>query len=812
MKKFISTFLALLIFTSPVLAKIKAQQIPDVLIEGTVLTLKDKNLHSKTNPLKVQVVTIDGSITELTPFLDKTGKEAKILMPLIPDVVGELAQIIIKISGGSIAASSPAEFARILSKKPSGFQGEAIDANIASSQTSIPATSGIGLILEGPAGPAGPSGAAGAAGAQGANGAPGPAGPIPVAYPGANIVGPVAQAIAFTGNLAGDVTGPMGTTAIANSVVTGKQLNGGYVAAAGVVADGDSIQTAISKLDGNIQANDADNLAIHGLLGTPTSSNTANEIVERDASGDFSAGIITAVGFSGPLTGAVTGDVLGNVTGDLTGQVLTSTQSNITNLPALANVGTATTFAGAVTAPQFNGPLSGAVTGNVTGDLTGQVSTPTQSSITTLPALVSAGTAGITTNFAGPVAAPQGFAGNIAGNLTGTVVTPTQNSIATMTGLTNVGTAGIQTQFQGPVRGNQGFIGNITGDVTGNVNGNVNGNATNASNATNVTGASQPGITSLGGIAQLGSFGNTANFAGSINVAQNANVVGALTAGTLNASGTITASKFVGNLQGNVLTAAQPNITSLAALANVGTSTTFAGQVTATQFNGPLNGNATTATDATNAANVTGASQPAITTLANLANVNTSTTFTGTVTAAGFSGPITGAVTGDVTGNVSGTAAALDGTTGTGTLTYNDGATNFNTVLTATGATNVTLPTSGTLVTNTSPTPIAVAGATKNLSVEGTLIAGINYALNVANLNFFHLTTTAAADLKTLTGGTPGQRLTIVFEGNSVDLVDDNTRSANTINLSGSYAPSIDDTIELIFDGTSWYELMRSNN
>lgn len=44
------------------------------------------------------------------------------------------------------------------------------------------------------------------------------------------------------------------------------------------------------------------------------STNTANTVVIRDASGNFSAGTITAT-----LTGNVTGDVTGNVTGNVTG-------------------------------------------------------------------------------------------------------------------------------------------------------------------------------------------------------------------------------------------------------------------------------------------------------------------------------------------------------------------------------------------------------------------------------------------------------------------------------------------------------------
>ena len=51
------------------------------------------------------------------------------------------------------------------------------------------------------------------------------------------------------------------------------------------------------------------------IIDAKTSSNTASTLVERDASGNFSAGTITA-----SLTGNVTGNVTGDVTGDLTGK------------------------------------------------------------------------------------------------------------------------------------------------------------------------------------------------------------------------------------------------------------------------------------------------------------------------------------------------------------------------------------------------------------------------------------------------------------------------------------------------------------
>ena len=70
----------------------------------------------------------------------------------------------------------------------------------------------------------------------------------------------------------------------------------------------------------------ADQSYIIDLIGgTATSANTANTVVKRDGSGNFSAGTITA-----DLTGNVTGNLTGNVTGDVTGNV-TGTVSSLSN-------------------------------------------------------------------------------------------------------------------------------------------------------------------------------------------------------------------------------------------------------------------------------------------------------------------------------------------------------------------------------------------------------------------------------------------------------------------------------------------------
>jgi hypothetical protein len=59
------------------------------------------------------------------------------------------------------------------------------------------------------------------------------------------------SAATFTGSLSGDVTGGQSTTAIADSVVTGKLITG-FVSGAGTVSATDTVLQAIDKLDGNV--------------------------------------------------------------------------------------------------------------------------------------------------------------------------------------------------------------------------------------------------------------------------------------------------------------------------------------------------------------------------------------------------------------------------------------------------------------------------------------------------------------------------------------------------------------------------------
>ncbi len=69
--------------------------------------------------------------------------------------------------------------------------------------------------------------------------------------------------------------------------------------------------------------------SINTTINAATSNNTVSTLVKRDASGNFSAGTITAAltgNVTGDVTGNLTGNVVGNVTGNLTGNASTTTK------------------------------------------------------------------------------------------------------------------------------------------------------------------------------------------------------------------------------------------------------------------------------------------------------------------------------------------------------------------------------------------------------------------------------------------------------------------------------------------------------
>ena len=66
--------------------------------------------------------------------------------------------------------------------------------------------------------------------------------------------------------------------------------------------------------------------------------------------------------------------------------------------------------------------------------------------------------------------------------------------------------------------------------------------------------------------------------------------------------------------------------------------------------------------------------------------------------------------------------------------------------------------------------------------------------------------------IATITGGINGMNLTLTFVDALITLTDNNTSTANTINLSAAFTSTANDIVKLEFDGTSWREASRSVN
>lgn len=69
-----------------------------------------------------------------------------------------------------------------------------------------------------------------------------------------------------------------------------------------------------------------------------------------------------------------------------------------------------------------------------------------------------------------------------------------------------------------------------------------------------------------------------------------------------------------------------------------------------------------------------------------------------------------------------------------------------------------------------------------------------------------------ANTIATITGGSTGQELTLIFVDTNVTITDTDAHTANTVDLSAAFTSADDTVLKLIFDGTSWYEISRSVN
>jgi mucin-19 len=364
-----------------------------------------------------------------------------------------------------------------------------------------------------------------------------------------------------------------------------------------------------------------------------------------------------------PNIGAATGTSL-SVTGTVTaastvGGVITGSSSSVTGTQTAASTvggvitGSSVSVSGNVTAGNVNSNVYGttvSASGTVTAASTvGGVITGSSSSVTGTQTAAST-VGGVITGSSSSVTGTQTAASTVGGVITGSSssVTGSQTAASTVGGVIT----GSSTSVTGSQTAASTVGGVITGSsvsVTGNVdavsfNGNVYGTTVSASG--NITGGNL--LTSGSG----GAISGTGNITGG-------NI---LTAGNVSATGNVTASWLIGNIQGSVNAPGAnteiifndggvSNATAGFTFNKTSNLVTVGGNVNATNFNGNVFGTSVSASGTVTAASTVGG-----------VITGSSASVTGTVTAASTVGGVITGSTASLSGNV--TAANLVLTTG----------------------------------------------------------------------------------------------------------------------------------------------------
>jgi hypothetical protein len=149
----------------------------------------------------------------------------------------------------------------------------------------------------------------------------------------------------------------------------------------------------------------------------------------------------------------------------------------------------------------------------------------------------------------------------------------------------------------------------------------------------------------------------------------------------------------------------------------------------------------------------------------------------------------------------------------TSNITTNTNNINSNDTDIATNAGNITTN-AGNITTNISnitanANEISYLKAKQTINLSGaTSFNSENKSLTLLN------DSSGPGTLNTITGAEEGQKIVIIFQ-DTINVTDNDSASSNTINLQGSttdFAAGQYDTLQLIYDGTSWYEISRSVN
>ena len=271
----------------------------------------------------------------------------------------------------------------------------------------------------------------------------------------------------FSGNLAGEVTGPQSTTVVGNAAVIGKVLTG-YTSAAGTVAATDNILQAIQKINGNdaLKATIASPI-LTGIPAAPTA--TAGTNTTQIATTAFVASAVssgTATSFSGNLAGEVTGTQSTTVVGNaaVIGKVLTGYTSGAGTVAATDNILQAIQKVNGNDA--LKAPLASPTLTGIPAAPTATAGTNT-TQIATTAFVTNAVSSGTTTNFtgslAGDVTGTQSV--TVVGKINGTSLAGLGTGILKNTTGTGVPSIAVAVDFPILNQNTTGTAANVTGTV-----------------------------------------------------------------------------------------------------------------------------------------------------------------------------------------------------------------------------------------------------------------------------------------------------------------------------------------------------------
>ena len=105
------------------------------------------------------------------------------------------------------------------------------------------------------------------------------------------------------------------------------------------------------------------------------------------------------------------------------------------------------------------------------------------------------------------------------------------------------------------------------------------------------------------------------------------------------------------------------------------------------------------------------------------------------------------------------------------------------------------------------------AGAVRTRDSITLGAAATTFAVNGAYTTFIELTGDGGGNIiATITGAVVGQILVLQFVDALIQITDDNTHAADSVDLSAAFTSADDTILVLIYDSVSFYEVSRSVN